>query len=127
MLMQSGYDEVHLLPALPDVWPTGSITGLRTGGGFEIVELQWKNSSVVKVVIKSTLGGNLRLRVPNEMKENGGVVIAKGKNANEFFQTDEIPAPVISKQANITPLHLRKTFLYDLPTQKGKTYTLKSN
>ena len=50
----------------------GSISGLRARGGFEIVSMEWKDGKMVKVVIKSTIGGNLRLRVPNEMKRNGG-------------------------------------------------------
>lgn len=128
MLVQSANGAIDLIPALPDNWPTGSITGLRARGGFEIVELHWNNSKVVKVVIKSTLGGNLRLRVSNEMKWNGGVLVkAIGKNPNEFFQADEIAAPVISPRATLMPPQPRNTLLYDLPTQKGKTYTLTSS
>ena len=59
MLMQSADGDIHLLPALPDVWrPEGSISGLRARGGFEIVTMQWKEGKVMKVVIKSTMGGN---------------------------------------------------------------------
>ena len=56
MLMQSANGEVHLLPALPDVWPTGSISGIRAIGGFEIVSMEWKDGKLVKAVIKSTFG-----------------------------------------------------------------------
>ncbi len=128
MLVQSANGAIDLIPALPDVWPTGSVFGLRARGGFEVVELQWKDAKVSKVIIKSTLGSNLRLRVPNEMKWNGRVLAkADGENPNEFFQTNEIAAPVISPQATLPPPQPRNTFLYDLPTQKGKLYTLTTN
>ena len=125
MLMQSADGAIHLLPALPDVWPSGSINGLRARGGFEIVNLQWKNAQLVKVVIKSTIAGNLRLRVPNAMKlsSGGSLKEATGKNANLFYQTEETPAPVVSPKAKITPPQLKKNWLYDLPTQNGKVYT----
>jgi alpha-L-fucosidase 2 len=126
MLMQSADGAVHLLPALPDVWQAGgSITGLRAIGGFEIESMQWKNGKLVKVVIKSRLGGNLRLRVPNALTLAGGSLKkATGNNANTFYQVEETPAAVISTRATITPLNLKETLLYDVPTQVGKIYTL---
>jgi alpha-L-fucosidase 2 len=126
MLMQSANGEVHLLPALPDVWQNGSISGLRAIGGFQIVSMEWKDAKLIKVVIKSTLGGNLRLRVPNEMKLATGAVLKKatGKNSNPFYQVEETPAPIVSEKATITPLQLKETTVYDLSTAAGKTYTL---
>lgn len=126
MLMQSADGAIHLLPALPDVWQTGSIGGLRARGGFEIVNIQWKNAKLVKVVIKSTIGGNLRLRVPNALKLSNGSLLTKatGINANSFYQTEETPAAVVSPKAKIARNELKETLLYDLPTQNGKVYTL---
>ena len=126
MLMQSGDDAIHLLPALPGVWPTGSISGLRAKGGFEIVDMQWNNSKLVKAVIKSNLGGNLRLRLPNTMAITNGdsLIKAVDKNTNPFYQTDETQSPIISPLSRITPSVLKETLLYDLPTRPGKVYTL---
>lgn len=126
MLMQSANGEVHLLPALPDVWQAGSISGIRAQGGFQIVNMEWEDAKLVKAVIRSTLGGNLRLRVPNAMKVNTGGALKKasGQNANPFFFVEDTPDPVISDKANIAPLQLKETIVYDLPTQPGKTYTL---
>jgi alpha-L-fucosidase 2 len=101
MLMQSEDGDLHLLPALPDIWQThGSISGLRARGGFEIVAMEWKDGKIIKAIIKSKLGGNLRLRVPNEMKLNDGHELkkAEGENKNPFYQTEEIaPTCYITK------------------------------
>lgn len=124
MLMQSADGAVHLLPALPDVWQTGSITGLRTIGGFEILDMQWKDGKVVKLSIKSNLGGNLRLRVPNAitLSKSDALKKASGENNNPFFYVEQTPAAIVSPNATIELSTLKETLLYDLPTQKGKIY-----
>jgi alpha-L-fucosidase 2 len=126
MLLQSRDDVVHLLPALPDVWAAGSVSGLRAKGGFEIVDMQWKDAKLVKVIIKSTLAGNLRIRVPNALtiRGRGSLKEATGTNENPFYQVVKTPSPVISSKTNITPPDLKETFLYDVSTRKGKLYTL---
>ncbi|HTM93276.1 MAG TPA: hypothetical protein VL095_12710, partial [Flavisolibacter sp.] len=126
MLMQSADGELRLIPAIPDVWQNGSVSGLRAIGGFQVVSMEWKDGKVVKAAIKSTLGGNLRLRTPNEMKLSTGAVLKKatGKNTNLFYQVEETPAPIISDKATIAPLQLKETVIYDLPTVAGKTYTI---
>lgn len=125
MLMQSSDGAVHLIPALPDNFKNGTISGLKTKGGFTIDEMIWENSELVSVKITSTLGGNLRLRTPNEMKSKFGEKLKKasGKNPNDFFVVSEIKEPIISEASDIQPLQLKQTFLYDIPTQKGKSYT----
>lgn len=125
MLVQSANGEIHLIPALPDVWLAGgSITGIRALGGFEIVSLEWKNGKVTKAVIRSKLGGNLRVRIPNKVKLSGGVLkVAEGKNSNPYFYIEDTPAAVISDKAVITKPVLQETFLYDVSTQAGKVYT----
>ena len=128
MLVQSANGEVHLLPALPDAWPDGSISGIKARGGFEIVDLVWKDGKIEKVTVKSDLGGNLRLRVPNAMvTKEGAMTPAKGDNSNPFYYVEETPAPVISDKANLEKPQLNPGYSYDLATEAGKTYILMMN
>ncbi|KIC90520.1 glycoside hydrolase N-terminal domain-containing protein [Flavihumibacter sp. ZG627] len=126
MLMQSSDGSLHLLPALPDKWPAGTISGLRARGGFEIVSMEWEAGKIAKVIIKARLGGNLRLRVPNAMKNDNGDLLkpSSGNNTNPFFYVDETPEPIISPKANIQLLKVKETFEYDITTSAGKVYTL---
>jgi alpha-L-fucosidase 2 len=50
MLVQSHMDEIHLLPALPDQFKTGSISGIKARGGYTI-NMEWKNRELVKAEI----------------------------------------------------------------------------
>lgn len=61
MLLQSHAGEVHVLPALPEAWQQGSITGLCARGGFE-VSIQWKDNELETVTVLSKLGNALQLR-----------------------------------------------------------------
>jgi alpha-L-fucosidase 2 len=124
MLLQTQDGDIHLLPALPDDWKNGSISGLRTYGGFE-VSFSWKNNRLSSVTITSKLGGNCRLRVPNALQANGSVSLKKavGENPNPFFQNEAVKTPLISEQAKLNPVTLKETLLYDFPTVAGKTYT----
>ncbi|RXK83635.1 glycoside hydrolase family 95 protein [Filimonas effusa] len=122
MLVQSHDGAVALLPALPDAWPAGFVKGLKARGGFEIVNMEWKNGALASVTIKSSIGGNLRLRSYNPLEQQQ-LAVAKGENKNILFKRQPVTDPVISAQASFAGTGLRHSFEYDIATQPGKTYT----
>jgi hypothetical protein len=61
-LLQSHAGVVHLLPALADKIPAGSVTGLVARGGFE-VNIAWADGALAEASIFSRLGSNLTVRV----------------------------------------------------------------
>ncbi len=65
MLLQSHNGELHLLPALPAAWPTGSVTGLRARGGFT-VDIAWRDGKLHEVVIRAEREGVCRVRIGEE-------------------------------------------------------------
>ncbi len=123
MLMQSHDGFIYLLPALPDVWKNGSIKGLITRGGFEI-NMGWKEGRINNLTIYSRYGGNCRLRVKNQL-EGKGLKQAKGNNSNSLYSLPGIKQPLISEKAKLNKINLEQTYLYDIQTEKGKTYELK--
>lgn len=126
MLMQSHAGFVHLLPALPSEWPDGHVGGLRSRGGFEIVCLDWSDGAVDSVTVRSTVGGNLRLRssTPLIFADGSSPSIATGNNDNPLMQPASLPEPIISTEAIIPETVLTQTFLYDIPTAPGQTVHL---
>ena len=50
MLLQSHLGEIHLLPALPDEFNSGSIKGLKARGGYTI-NMAWKDGDLVNAEI----------------------------------------------------------------------------
>jgi alpha-L-fucosidase 2 len=69
MLLQSQRERpeqdysVHLLPALPSAWPTGSVRGLRARGGIEVA-LEWKEGRLTRAELQRVAGeaASVRLR-----------------------------------------------------------------
>ena len=104
----------------------GSVSGLRARGGFEIINMKWKDGELISAEIKSTLGGNCRIRVPNALQIKGVDILkpAKGNNPNIFFQIEETAKPLISEKAAIKNIQIKETKVYDFDTKPGKIYTI---
>jgi alpha-L-fucosidase 2 len=117
MMLQSQDGAIHLLPAIPDAWKNGSVKGLRARGGFD-VDIQWENGDFASAKIKSTLGGNCRLRSYVPLKGKG-LKTANGQNPNPFYRTPEVTKPLIHTEIAASSLNTRKVYEYDISTRKG--------
>lgn len=76
MLVQSSAEEINLLPALPDAWASGTVSGLRARGGFEL-DLTWQNGVLEKVTVYGKPGGKTQLVYKDQVRE---VLVKKGEN-----------------------------------------------
>lgn len=96
MLLQSQNNELHLLPAIPRVWRSGTVKGLRARGGFE-VNIEWSNNIIKNAKIISLLGNECVVRTND---------------------------PVMLKGTNIKAEESTYGFVISFKTEKGKTYEL---
>ena len=76
--------------------------------------------------IRSTIGGNLRRRLPNVLEVAGATQLteAAGPNTNPLMQPYEMPAPIVADESKIPATVLPETYLYDIPTTPGQVLTL---
>lgn len=128
MLVQSDDGAIFVLPALPDAWKDGAVQGLRARGGFEIENMEWKDGKISKLVIKSNLGGNCRIRSYSPLKVEGSATFseARGENSNPFYQVPQTEKPLISANAKLEKIKLRDSLLYDIDTKPGMEYIFES-
>ena len=67
MLMQSGDGKIELLPALPEQWKDGAVSGLCARGGYE-VSFEWKGGYVRDCQIKAKKAGTVTLLYNGQQK-----------------------------------------------------------
>lgn len=100
MLVQSHEGVIRPLPAIPQAWKSGSVSGLRTVGGFE-VELAWHEGIIQTFLLKSHIGGRATLDL-------GEYAIRS----------------VTDSQGRSVKYKILPDGKYSLPTVKGQTYDI---
>ncbi len=122
MLVQSQDGAIHLLPALPDAWPNGQISGFVARGGFNI-DMTWKNGKLSQAEITSKLGGLCRIRSYYPL--NGkGLKEAQGANSNVYFKTRTIKEPVNHSTVESKATTIPQVYEYDIETKAGDKVTI---
>jgi alpha-L-fucosidase 2 len=61
MLLQSQHGELHILPARPKAWTTGSVSGIRARGNV-LVAIDWDACGATKVVLETGSEGPITVR-----------------------------------------------------------------
>ena len=127
MLVQSHAGFLHVLPALPTEWKAGGeVKGLCARGGFVVTDMKWVDGKIEKLAVKSTVGGNLRLRTATPLTKADGTAlsVAEGNNTNSLMQPYGMPEPIVKDASKIPATTLPDTYLYDIPTNAGEEITL---
>jgi alpha-L-fucosidase 2 len=71
---------IHLLPALPSAWPTGSIKGLRARGGIT-VDLAWRDGKLASASLTPYFTGPITVRLGDrniELRGEAGKPLSVG-------------------------------------------------
>ena len=123
MLVQSHDGALALLPALPAEWQEGTVKGLRARGGFVVEEMTWHEGRLRSARIRSTVGGQLRLRTTVPLS---GQPIAKGGIQNPYYLLQEVQAPEVSPKAQLNAIPSFDVFEYDIDTHAGEVLQIES-
>lgn len=91
MLLQSHTGVLHLLPALPEAWSSGHVSGLRAQGGFT-VKVDWSDSALTRATITSRHGTRLRIRTVDTLAvEADGHVVRTDRPEDDLVALDTEP------------------------------------
>ena len=109
MLLQSHTGYIAPLPALPDAWKDGKVSGLVARGNFE-VSMKWKEKNLETLAFLSNVGGDLVVDYPNIeaslVKVNGKEVqtsrikdnrIQLATQKGDLITFEHLPNPVSSE------------------------------
>lgn len=105
MLLQSHDGAVHLLPALPRAWGTGSVKGLRARGGAT-VDMEWRDGVLTRARISAPDGRTVRIRCGTQLRGEGLREVAP--------RVAEKERVAVSPEAVIAPMELPRVWEYEV-------------
>jgi hypothetical protein len=102
MLLQSQGTSIDLLPALPDDWGTGHVTGLRARGNFT-VDMEWADKALITATVVSEAGADCTVNFADidnakiiDEKTGKEVELTKNENGSVTFATEKGATYVIT-------------------------------
>lgn len=121
ILIQSHDGVIDILPALPEEWKDGKVTGLRTRGGF-IVDIEWKDGVVTYLKVVSTLGGICKLSVPDKIKSPDNLKTLTAKLGNQYFFSPHKVKSKISGKAKIAQVENIDSYKITFDTKENQVF-----
>jgi len=88
MLVQSHQDFIQLLPALPQAWKSGPVSGLKARGAFEL-NILWNAHQLKSATFKSLKGNKciIQSKIPLRLNSSGKVSAKIGDHYQISFDT----------------------------------------